>query len=58
MPLHRALPGAAQTGADGVLRVAVDERPDGAPEPARDCLERSLGQRETLRRVDRISGSE
>src|SRR5688500_10778523 len=31
MPLHRGLPGAAQTGQDGVLRVAVDERPDATP---------------------------
>ena len=29
MPLQRALPGAAQTGPDGVLRVEVEERPDG-----------------------------
>jgi ATP-dependent Lon protease len=35
MPLHRAVPGAAQTGPDGVLRVAVDERPDAAPSPSR-----------------------
>jgi ATP-dependent Lon protease len=28
---HRALIGAAQTGADGELRVEVDERPDGVP---------------------------
>ncbi len=34
MPLHRGLPGAAQTGSDGALRVAVDERPDVAPPPA------------------------
>ncbi len=34
MPLHRALPGAAQTRSDGVLRVAVDERPDATPPPA------------------------
>ncbi|HEU0094067.1 MAG TPA: endopeptidase La, partial [Vicinamibacteria bacterium] len=33
MPLHRAVPGAAQTGPDGVLRVEVDERPD--PDPAK-----------------------
>src|ERR1041385_7093817 len=33
-PLHRALPGAAQTSADGVLRVSVDERPDVTPPPA------------------------
>src|SRR5258707_4404120 len=32
-PLHRAVPGAAQTGPDGVLRVEVDERPD--PDPAK-----------------------
>ena len=31
MPLHRGLPGAAQTEPDGVLRVEVDERPDLAP---------------------------
>ena len=31
MPLHRGLPGAAQTAADGVLRVEVDERPDVDP---------------------------
>ncbi len=29
--LHRAIPGAAAAGADGVLRVDVDERPDVAP---------------------------
>src|SRR6195256_1773293 len=34
MPLHRGLPGAAQTGPDGGLRVQVDERPDVAPPPA------------------------
>src|SRR5258708_1003010 len=34
MPLHRAVPGAAQAGPDGVLRVEVDERPDVAPPPA------------------------
>src|SRR5438045_9135808 len=34
MGLHRGVPGAAQTGADRVLRVAVDERPDVAPPPA------------------------
>ncbi len=35
VPLHRGVPGAAQTGADGVLRLEVDERPDldAAPEP-------------------------
>ena len=31
MPLHRALPGAARTGPDGVLRVEVEERPDLDP---------------------------
>src|SRR5688572_13993757 len=31
MPLHRGVPGAAHTGADGVLRVQVEERPDVAP---------------------------
>src|SRR6185436_6812205 len=34
LPRHRAVPGAAHTGADGVLRVAVDERPDADPAPA------------------------
>jgi ATP-dependent Lon protease len=34
MPLHRALPGAAQTGPDGVLRIEVAERPDQAPAPS------------------------
>ncbi|HUK36446.1 MAG TPA: AAA family ATPase, partial [Vicinamibacterales bacterium] len=29
--LHRGVPGAAHTDPDGVLRVEVDERPDGAP---------------------------
>jgi ATP-dependent Lon protease len=33
MPLHRGVPGAAQAGADGVLRVEVDERPDPTPPP-------------------------
>src|SRR5580765_6395650 len=33
-PLHRGVPGAAQAGPDGVLRVAVDERPDVASPPA------------------------
>ena len=33
MPLHRGVPGAAQTGPDGVLRVDVDERPDVTPPP-------------------------
>jgi ATP-dependent Lon protease len=33
MPLHRAVPGAAQAGPDGVLRVDVEERPDAAPAP-------------------------
>ena len=31
--LHRGLPGAAQTGRDGVLRVDVQERPDIIPPP-------------------------
>src|ERR1043165_887877 len=30
--LHRGVPGAAHTDADGVLRVDVDERPDGSPD--------------------------
>jgi ATP-dependent Lon protease len=34
MALHRAVPGAAHTDPDGVLRVAVDERPDIAPPPS------------------------
>ena len=34
MPLHRGLPGAADSGSDGVLRVEVDERPDLAPPPS------------------------
>src|SRR6266545_1535794 len=33
MPLHRGVPGAADAGSDGVLRVEVDERPD--PDPAK-----------------------
>jgi ATP-dependent Lon protease len=33
MALHRAVPRAAHTDLDGVLRVAVDERPDIAPPP-------------------------
>src|SRR6185503_4118819 len=33
MPLHRGVPGAAQTGRDGILRVEVDERPDRTPAP-------------------------
>jgi ATP-dependent Lon protease len=32
---HRALIGAAQTGADGELRVEIDERPDGVPTDGR-----------------------
>ena len=31
--LHRAVPGAAHTDTDGVLRVEVDERPDTTPPP-------------------------
>jgi ATP-dependent Lon protease len=31
VPLHRGLPGAAQTGPDGALRVEVEERPDPTP---------------------------
>src|SRR3954454_6601649 len=31
MPLHRAVPGAAATDPDGVLRVDVDARPDAVP---------------------------
>src|SRR5262245_34008791 len=34
MPLRRGLPGAAHTGGDGVLRVAVEERPDLTPPAA------------------------
>src|SRR5207249_1779464 len=34
MALRRAVPGAAHTDPDGVLRVAVDERPDIAPPPS------------------------
>jgi ATP-dependent Lon protease len=33
-PLHRGIPGAAQTGADGVLRVEVEERPDPIVAPS------------------------
>jgi ATP-dependent Lon protease len=33
MPLHRGLPGAAQAGPDGALRVEVEDRPDVAPSP-------------------------
>ncbi|PYQ44343.1 MAG: endopeptidase La, partial [Acidobacteria bacterium] len=41
MPLRRAVPGAAQTGPDGVLRVEVDERPDpDAPKGLTRELER------------------
>src|SRR5436190_19182750 len=44
MPLHRGVPGAAQTGPDGILRVEVDERPDLAPPPAvTRGLEREYG---------------
>ncbi|MEN3340277.1 MAG: ATP-dependent Lon protease [Acidobacteriota bacterium] len=32
--LHRGVPGAAHTDADGVLRVEVDERPDVTPPPS------------------------
>jgi ATP-dependent Lon protease len=32
--LHRAVPGAAATDSDGVLRVEVEERPDQAPPPS------------------------
>ncbi len=35
LPLHRGIPGAAQTGPDGVLRVEVDERPDATPPASR-----------------------
>jgi ATP-dependent Lon protease len=35
LPLHRALPGAAQAGPDGVLRVEVEDRPDPTPDPSR-----------------------
>jgi ATP-dependent Lon protease len=31
VPLHRGVPGAGQTGADGVLRLEVEERPDPTP---------------------------
>src|SRR5438874_2175082 len=31
LAVHRGVPGAAHTDADGVLRVDVDERPDDAP---------------------------
>ena len=34
-PRHRGVPGAAETGADGVLRVEVDERPDATPPASR-----------------------
>src|SRR6202163_3245399 len=34
MPLHRAVPVAAHTDHDGVLRVEVEERPDLAPPPS------------------------
>src|SRR5713226_282260 len=33
MPLHRGVPGAAQTAPDGILRVNVEERPDIVPHP-------------------------
>jgi ATP-dependent Lon protease len=39
--LHRGVAGAARTGADGSLRVEVDERPDQTPPPSRTAdLER------------------
>ena len=31
VPLHRGVPGVGQTGADGVLRLEVEERPDPTP---------------------------
>jgi ATP-dependent Lon protease len=31
MPLHRGVPGAAETAGDGVLRLQVEERPDATP---------------------------
>ena len=34
LALHRGIPGAAQAGPDGALRVDVDERPDVTPPPA------------------------
>src|SRR5262245_22639640 len=34
MPLHLAVPGAAQAGPDGVLRVEVEERPDASTAPS------------------------
>jgi ATP-dependent Lon protease len=34
VPLHRGVPGAADAGSDGVLRVEVDERPDLSPPPS------------------------
>jgi ATP-dependent Lon protease len=48
--LHRALPGAATTDADGVLRVDVEERPDVTPPPT---LTRDL-EREYRAVVDEI----
>jgi len=34
LALHRAMPGAAHTGADGVLRVEAEDRPDPVPPPS------------------------
>ena len=48
--LHRAVPGAASTDGDGVLRVEVEERPDDVPPPS---LTRDL-EREYRAVVDEI----
>src|SRR5579872_2357572 len=50
VPLHRGVPGAAQTDPAGILRVEVDERPDVAPPPG---LTREL-EREYRAVVDEI----
>ncbi len=41
MPLHRGVPGVAQTGADGVLRLEVEERPDPTPPAEPDARARA-----------------
>ena len=49
---HRALIGAAQTGAGGELRVEVDERPDEVPVDGRTRQLETLGHVERAQQLD------
>jgi ATP-dependent Lon protease len=57
MPLHRAVPGAARTGQDGVLRVEAEERPDADP-PASLTRELEREYRAVVEEILEIRGAD